>query len=344
MSEKGEEQQKAEELKERLNNLLMTTGKKGFLKRGDWGSVHFKDSEETVHEGRKLWTELSGTNLALVGGSVLGTLEGHLNQVENAVAQIEAFSVEEGEPAGRRDSIASSLEAAHKSLLEAAGPWLGFLMYREGDIEGKLQEVREAREKADAEMEAQRRKMEEEQAAHRRQMEKDLAEVRKLKEEYKQTAKELVLGTFTEDFGNESKAAGRQAWWWLGAAVAAGVGAGVWLGDLVRTIASTTDGVGWETMASYAASGGFLVYVSGWCGQMFRALKHQQATNQHRALSLKTVQAFAAAAKSEEAKEAILIGAAKCIFEGRATGLGTEAPPLPTTTTQIIERARKGAG
>ena len=94
-------------------------------------------------------------------------------------------------------------------------------------------------------------------------------------------------------------------------------------------------------MAAAAGGTGLLVYITSWCGRMYKATKHQELTNRHRALSLKTVQAFAAAAQSSEAKEAVLLGAAKCIFEGRSTGLTTEKAEIPTTTTQIIETTRR---
>ena len=99
--------------------------------------------------------------------------------------------------------------------------------------------------------------------------------------------------------------------------------------------------VEWEVMAVAAGGTGLLVYITSWCGRMYKATKHQELTNRHRALSLKTVQAFAAAAQSSEAKEAVLLGAAKCIFEGRSTGLTTEKAEIPTTTTQIIKTTRR---
>ena len=81
-----------------------------------------------------------------------------------------------------------------------------------------------------------------------------------------------------------------------------------------------------------------VVFVAGtvWCGRIYRALLHQRTTNRHRALSLKTFQAFVEATTDERTKDAILLAAANNIFANVPTGLADQAP-VNDQGVQIVE-------
>ena len=327
-------------VREKLEGLMERTGGKDFLHRREWGEINFAAIEQWLAEARKTWKDLAGTELLLMGQANVQTLESLLQGVEQYVEQIEKFSIGEGQARNERDSIATGLIESQAQLMNHVAPWIGFLMYRQGDISGKLEEVRRASTEAQATLNEKVKEMEGEQAAHRERMEKDAALVEKLKEEVRQTAQELGVGTFTEDFANQAEESAKTSRRWLWATfVLATSAVGVILATGMAAFSAVE--VKWEVMAAAAGGTGLLVYITSWCGRMYKVTKHQELTNRHRALSLKTVQAFAAAAQSSDAKEAVLLGAAKCIFEGRSTGLTTEKAELPTTTTQIIETTRR---
>lgn len=63
-----------------------------------------------------------------------------------------------------------------------------------------------------------------------------------------------------------------------------------------------------------------LIGAATWCGSIYKALKHQASVNRHRALSLRTLQAFAKAASDEPTKNAVLMEACRAVFVGGATG------------------------
>ena len=58
-----------------------------------------------------------------------------------------------------------------------------------------------------------------------------------------------------------------------------------------------------------------------WCGRIYRALIHQAAVNRHRALSLKTFQAFVRATDDPVVRDAVLMAATRTVFGSVPTGL-----------------------
>ena len=336
----NEAEERAIAVREKLEGLTKRTDGKDFLHRREWGEINFAEIEQWLAEARKTWEDLASTELLLMGQANVQTLESLLQGVEQYVEQIEKFSIGEGQARNERDSIATGLIQSQEKLMNHVAPWIGFLMYRQGDISGKLEEVRRASTEVQATLNEKVKEMEGEQAAHRERMEQDAALVEKLKEEVRQTAQELGVGTFTEDFANQAEESAKtsKAWLWTTFVLATSAAGVIFATGMAAFSAGELK---WEVMAAAAGGTGLLVYITSWCGRMYKATKHQELTNRHRALSLKTVQAFAGAAQSNEAKEAILLGAAKCIFDGRSTGLTTEKAEIPTTTTQIIETTRR---
>ena len=61
-----------------------------------------------------------------------------------------------------------------------------------------------------------------------------------------------------------------------------------------------------------------------WCGRICRDLKHQSTINQHRALSLKTFQAFVEATNDDRIKDSVLMSASRAIFGRMKTGFVSE--------------------
>jgi hypothetical protein len=57
-----------------------------------------------------------------------------------------------------------------------------------------------------------------------------------------------------------------------------------------------------------------------WCGKCYKALTHLVIVNRHRALGLRTLQAFANAAADAQTKDAVLLEATRSIFGNVPTG------------------------
>lgn len=57
-----------------------------------------------------------------------------------------------------------------------------------------------------------------------------------------------------------------------------------------------------------------------WCGRVYKALKHLETINRHRAVSIQTLQAFVRAASENQTKDAVLMEAARAVFGNVPTG------------------------
>jgi hypothetical protein len=74
-----------------------------------------------------------------------------------------------------------------------------------------------------------------------------------------------------------------------------------------------------------------------WCANQFKILKNLETLNNHRALSLESLEAFLAGAEDPQAKDAVVMETARAIFQNVSTGYldGNQAPII--TPTQVME-------
>lgn len=80
-----------------------------------------------------------------------------------------------------------------------------------------------------------------------------------------------------------------------------------------------------------------LYFVLIWCSRMHRAHAHNATVNRHRQNALTTFAAFAEATKDEQAKAAILLQAAQCVFSPQPTGFSPGKQSDSAATPPILE-------
>ena len=83
-----------------------------------------------------------------------------------------------------------------------------------------------------------------------------------------------------------------------------------------------------------------LVTASTWCGRNYRALKHLSVLNRHKALSLRTMQAFVAAAGDDSTKSAVLLETTRTIFSAGVTGYIDTKDGGDESTLKVVEIAK----
>ena len=83
-------------------------------------------------------------------------------------------------------------------------------------------------------------------------------------------------------------------------------------------------------------------YLTVWASRNYRAHRHLQVTNEHRSLALQTFETFAAAAKEDPIRDAVLLEATKCIFAHGSSGYTGEEPAGPTERVVEIMRTITG--
>ncbi|QXW30322.1 hypothetical protein KXJ75_03825 [Aeromonas sanarellii] len=84
-----------------------------------------------------------------------------------------------------------------------------------------------------------------------------------------------------------------------------------------------------------------LITATLWCGNLYKAAKHQAAANKFKGNSLKTFQAFVNATEDIVVKDAILIETTRAIFSESATGyIGNDNSG--SESTKIVEIVKSG--
>ena len=81
-----------------------------------------------------------------------------------------------------------------------------------------------------------------------------------------------------------------------------------------------------------------------WSGRVVLANMHQASVNKHRAVSLQTLQAFHKAAADEAAKDAVVMEAARAVYENVTSGYivrQTSEQGGPTRLLEIFRNANK---
>lgn len=98
-----------------------------------------------------------------------------------------------------------------------------------------------------------------------------------------------------------------------------------------------------QTLTGKAFILSLLTYATTWCGRMALACDHNASVNRHRENSIGTVRAFRESGTDDATKDAIVMEAARAVFENVQTGyLGKSAdsPALVSRTVEIAKTAR----
>ena len=77
-----------------------------------------------------------------------------------------------------------------------------------------------------------------------------------------------------------------------------------------------------------------------WCGRIYRALTHQATINRHRALSLKTFEAFVRSTNDERIRDSVLMAVTRTIFGQVPTGLVSDSGAGQESGVNFVEIGR----
>ena len=252
----------------------------------------------------------------------------HIPNVSTYLQQIDEFKLE-GNASQNRDSIASNLKSAVEGLLTVASQWISYLAYKRGDLAENIKQTEAALAAAKAQLD------EANTYAVRKHEEVD-----KIVALTREASASDGVATFTHEFDQEAErlADGSKKWLWAVIALAtltvfAALGSFYWpsLPD---------DANSWATLRHVVAKVSVIaILFTGtiWCGRIYRALTHQSTVNRHRALSLKTFQAFVQATEDPATRDAVLMAATKSIFGNVPTGFVDERGATQDTSVNVLE-------
>lgn len=272
--------------------------KEELIKRPEWGDMNFEDIRNDIETAFWLAEEISRLPIQMVDDNEVWKMKEGMSSIQEWFKRLEEFGMEQVEKEGDRERIANGIRFGVQKVVNCLAPWEGILRYREGV------ETPEYLRKIRVEAEGEERK------------------IKGIVEAARAAAGEAGAAEFTEEFRKEGeKARCRSRRWLVGAACLAVVGVCLsifWigrLGDVPRNV--------WE--AIYVVGGrafvlSMLFYSVVWSGRVALANMNLEAANKHRAVSLQTLKAFAAATNDVGVKDAVVLEAARAAFENTPNG------------------------
>ena len=328
---------------ETANNLrhvqsqIAEIGEKNLVDRPEWGTVNFEQAREDMQAVISLSEELANLPTNLLPERYGGQLYNAMAEVYKNLRSIDQFSIENDKKTvaqeNDRDHIYYELVRTAEALRERALLVIPFLAYRRGDSARRKKVLDHFEAAADKIL----------SVADQKLKEKD-DEILDILRKAQDAGASIGVATFTVEFAGEAKKLAKRSRWWLaGAAILGVLTIAAAIGSYFWPPVSNEAGA-WETIRNFGSKAAILAVLftsAVWCGRIYRALVHQAAVNNHRAISLKTFQAFVKATDTPEVRDAVLLAATNAAFGTVPTGLvERSAGEGPTfTVTEISKNA-----
>ncbi|MYF93585.1 MAG: hypothetical protein F4184_16370 [Gemmatimonadetes bacterium] len=287
------------------------------VSRPEWGTINFENARADIETALSISIDLASLPLQELTDGAAGEIQGAIPAVAQSLEQIDGFSISSGgSPPENRDDICNQLRNAIEGLRASATPYIPYLAYKRGDIaegvaklEQTIARTQTAYDEAIVWIDGKK------------------AEIERIESAARAAAASAGVGTFTDEFNVEATKLQSQSKVWLKSSFVFAV-ATIVAAILFYFWPSIGPDAGMsETLRNIASKAAVIVVLftgTVWCGRIYRAFVHQVAVNKHRALSLKTFQAFVEATDDKYVKDAVLMAATRTVFGNVPTGLVEE--------------------
>ena len=298
------------------------------ISRPDWGTITFEIAAKDINLARSIASDLLAMPLTYLTDQAAQDIIEKIPYVSTYLRRIDNFKLK-GDPAKNRDNIATDLNIMVVDLHTSASQCIPYLAYKRGDFSANIREIETAVTDA--------RRWRDEAEIYVATKQKEVDKIVALTREASASA---GVATFTSEFDREATALADSSRKWLKAVavlafltLASAIGSFFWL-------PLPEDANSWATLRFVVAKVSVIaILFTGtiWCGRIYRALTHQRSINRHRALSLKTFQAFVQATDDPTTRDAVLMAATKSIFANVPTGFVEERAASQDTSVNVLE-------
>ncbi|MFZ5906349.1 MAG: hypothetical protein ACOYVJ_02925 [Nitrospirota bacterium] len=321
--------QQLDGLKKQIEQFLQFDKEK-LIARPEWGTITLEDVRSDIDRIYSIINYLKVLPVELLTINAISSITNEIQQVNGLFDTINKFSIESGSPAQQRDQFISQIQNRADSLYAAASPWIPFLAYQKGDVARNVESLTASVKEAEILVKEAKTNID--------QKGKEIDDIIIKAREASASAGAAV---FTQDFKKEASELKETAQIWLKVTAFLGVitvfaAAFLWY----FTEAGLDQGQIWQKITTKIVVLGILVTATIWCGKIYRALMHQSAIYQHRALSIQTLQAFSSAAKDVQIKDAVVLEAAKAVFSSTSTGYIDSSKDGSEGNIKILEIAK----
>ena len=298
------------EVCEKISRLSDREG--GFLNRTEWGEINFNSAKNDVETLFSIVSTIKNLPIETLPKDFSERALGTLHETLNILNQISDFTISQSDPSAQRDYLAQELSSYAAGVLNSIGVPLSSWILFSGRTKNLITEMEEDRVEV--------AKIMEKTVAFWKAQEK---EIEKIKQTFRESAGKAGAALFTQDFAEEAQIAARRSkrWLWptaIFALAALSIAFFLMFGALDQVPENT-----WE--AAYRLGGrvvaiSVLSYAAVWSGRVVLANMHLANVNKHRAVSLQSLQAFHQAAADPVAKDAVVLEAARAVYENVPSG------------------------
>ena len=274
--------------------------------------INFKDAVPYFEEMLDLCKQLNQRELSRLTTPQLNAIAGTCKKINSYIKQVQEFTLNQDRPGDVCNDIIRQIESAYDDVMNPLLLPLAFTATQATDY-AKIE--REAKGYHTT-MKTEAEKLSAFIANARQEAQNALAAV-------KEQAAEAGVSTNAQIFLKEAEEHGKLAGKWLLATIAAAVV------TLIAALIGLVVAVKWQPPTTAAA----IQYVAAklivlstlsfavfWCARNYKAQKHNETVNKHRANALMTFRAFVEGTSDDRVKDAILLQASQAAFTGRPTG------------------------
>ena len=323
--------------------LSLESNKESYFEKPEWGELSFRgimpQAEAVFWMAKKLQTIPRYYLLTISEGDVIRATK-LLSTIIQNLQEISNFKISQDNAQSIHSQHSEALRNNAEALTTHIGPWISLLSMRDGEQEALSDRIRTVSDEVVKTLQ---------ETTEFVQNKKE--EIDSVVQVVRAQSGEAGAAAFTEQFKVEAKSAKNRGTYWLipaGFFLAAAFALSVlfMLGLFVGVPTSTAEGEPVNTIDVVYGIGGrvigisVLLYAAVWSGKIALANMHLTSVNKHRAISLETLQAFQNAVDDPTARDAVVLEAARAVYENVPSGYIGRQPAEQSSGGRILELIR----
>lgn len=329
------------QISEAINSILAFENRvPELISRPEWGTFTF--SEAKPHIEFLIWfaNHVRNFSFEIIPDDIAQNALNLMNTAAGQLQTLNGFRIGRGDPVDFRDSICPSIRNNTSKFADCMGNWTPILFTQLSESQDEFFQMKELKSK-----------MENLLSESEGYFSQKKEEVDNAVQAARNAAGEAGAAEFTAAFEKEAEDQEEQAWRWVGATVAIGCLLILFPLSVIIGLATgpPSNSTLWDAISYFGnrlLAFSVLFYATTRTGRMALACFNLASVNKHRALSLQTLQAFHAAAADRAAKDAVVMEAARAVYEPVSTGfLGkTESAIKQSVLSRLVDVVRGRGG
>lgn len=298
----------------------------------DWGSINFEAAKNDLDRLYALCNHLKVLPIDQLPSDIADQIYTEATPINQTVANIREYTIEQGDPSGIRDQYVNEVRANVDRFYKTSHIYVPYLAYQKGEIQNNIKQLTTSVNEAKLLLEKSE------------QDTKDKSdEINKIIQAARDASASVGVAHFTADFMTEAGAMESQATLWLkatSALAALSLLTAIYFLFVTPDLSTTASAI--QYVSSKILILVLLITATLWCGNLYKAAKHQAAANKFKGNSLKTFQAFVNATEDSAVRDAILVETTRAIFSESASGYIGNEHSGTEKSTKIVEIVKNG--